>query len=508
MSNEPQPLRITIAIIGAGIAGPVFALQILSHPLLKQRYRAIIYEKRPDPAPPPSVSSSDANENASGAAVALTSNALFPLYSLGLKQALDAISCETEKIKIWRAYSSPSRSSKDENAGKFKYLNQVHSPNWQEDLGTCLRVVERGALQSLLLVKVRELGGQVVWGAKVRDFEKAEGGVRLCFEGGESREEVVVGLVVDADGGWSDVRRHLITSSSQEGRRKVNQDERWKPDFVNADTIYGVSRRIETDAGGGGVGGQGEGETHWVFLDSGMASSWALPEGKQFWTISFLSKNNRALPERNQKGGDETLYGASVSLAGYELEDTKRALEKYETEWHPVAGTFGNLMRHSERIVRTPLWYRVWEADEIGGEHMVVIGDAARLMLPNSGQGNSSYSQNLFSSLPTFLYLLPNDWKYILGLCTLMRSGACFAIEDATVLANALLNNPPSSQNGALDFSKALEEYVKARVPRSKSMTKQSYWTAVVMGWMDSWWLRWIVDLSTTLLPTGGDPKL
>jgi FAD-dependent urate hydroxylase len=87
-------------------------------------------------------------------------------------------------------------------------------------------------------------------------------------------------------------------------------------------------------------------------------------------------------------------------------------------------------------------------------------------------------------------------------------SGACFAIEDATILADALLNNPPSSQSSISDYSKAIEEYVQARVARSKSMTKQSYWTAVMMSWVDSWWLRWLVDLGTTWLPTGGDPKL
>jgi FAD-dependent urate hydroxylase len=87
-------------------------------------------------------------------------------------------------------------------------------------------------------------------------------------------------------------------------------------------------------------------------------------------------------------------------------------------------------------------------------------------------------------------------------------SGACFGIEDATILADALLNNPPSSQSHTLGFSKAIEEYVQARIARSKSMAKQSYWTAVMMSWVNSWWLRWLVDLGTVWLPTGGDPKL
>lgn len=84
--------------------------------------------------------------------------------------------------------------------------------------------------------------------------------------------------------------------------------------------------------------------------------------------------------------------------------------------------------------------------------------------------------------------------------------GAGFSIEDATVLANELLNNPPSSENDTLDFSRAIEAYAKARVPRSKSMTSQSYWTGLItLG--GRWWWRWLRDLATTYLPLGGDPK-
>jgi 2-polyprenyl-6-methoxyphenol hydroxylase-like FAD-dependent oxidoreductase len=88
---EPPPKKTTIAIIGAGIAGPFFALTILSHPLLSQLYKPVIYERLPE------------ENEAGGAAVALTSNALFPLYELGLKDALNAISCETQRILISRS---------------------------------------------------------------------------------------------------------------------------------------------------------------------------------------------------------------------------------------------------------------------------------------------------------------------------------------------------------------------------------------------------------------------
>jgi 2-polyprenyl-6-methoxyphenol hydroxylase-like FAD-dependent oxidoreductase len=94
--------------------------------------------------------------------------------------------------------------------------------------------------------------------------------------------------------------------------------------------------------------------------------------------------------------------------------------------------------------------------------------------------------------------------RRVIGIDTF--TGAGFAIEDATVLANELLNNPPSLENGSLDFSRAIEAYAQARVPRSKSMTKQSYWTGQ-LGLGARWWWRWLRDFATRYMPLGGDSK-
>ncbi|KAH7416767.1 hypothetical protein BKA64DRAFT_566233 [Cadophora sp. MPI-SDFR-AT-0126] len=456
-----QPSKIQISIIGAGIAGPVFALQILSHPTLRQHYTPIIYDKLPPPSDTSNASSNTRGRSsyAAGAAVALTSNALFPLYELGLRDALHEVSSETTSINIWRAWHD-SEELKDGKAGPHKWYNIIRNPGWKAELGTNLRVVERRDLQRILLEKLGELDGEVVWGKKLKEIEHlnyGEKALKLTFEDGTS---VTTDLVVGGDGNWSSVRKFII---QQQWPDKV--ETRWKPEFPFCSGIYGVSEKFENAEGKGNE----PGDTHWVLLDQGVASTWALPDGKMFWTISLPE----ALPPVRSTSGDssetQTLYGADVSCGGYTFESTVEILRKHESVFHPFASTFGAIFKNSSRIVRAPLWHKVWDVGEIGSHNAVVIGDASRAMLPSSGQG------------------------------------ACFAIEDATVLANSLLNNSPTDYE-ILNFKDAISEYARLRVPRSKRMATQAYWTGVV-GLAARFWWRWLRDFGSAWLPLGGDPK-
>ena len=349
-----------IAIIGAGIAGPVFALAILSNPALRQRYTPIIYERSPcsipsafSPLSPGDDKRHDGDSRArtlgergfaTGAAVALTSNALYPLYSLGLQDPLNAISCETDHIKIWRAWGR-----EQDSQGKFP--NQLNNPNWQEDLGTGMRMVDRQDLQRLVLERVRELGGRVYWGMKLNGMTTMEGGgVTLSFDGGR---EVSAALVVGADGVWSYVRRQVVASKVED------VDERWSPEFSGLDAIYGVTRRTKNPQGSENVAKEDKkelegGDTHWLLHNSGIASTWPLPEGRQFWTISFYSRTPPAKTltiDEPHKRGDGKLYAADTTLGGYGLQETAQILKHYENIWHPVEGNFGELFRKSERKI-------------------------------------------------------------------------------------------------------------------------------------------------------------
>jgi len=328
-----------------------------------------------------------------------------------------------------------------------------------------MRVVERMDLQALLLEKIKASNGDIIWDKKLQTVENAEGdqSIKLVFENGE---KVDTDLVVGAEGIWSTVRRCI-----NERKPKVELpeakpgEERWKPEFSYSEGIYGVSDKM-------GEGEANLGDTHWILLDSGTASTWALPNGKQFWTISLPS--SAPPPRTAMKGQTAREYkrdGIQISTGGYSVESTEEILKAHEHVWHPVSGTFREVFKHSERIVRAALWYRSWEAEEISGTNIVVIGDAGRAMLPSSGQG------------------------------------ACFGIEDATVLANALLNNAPEvGVDGSASFEKAIQEYTTARVPRSKRMTNQSYWTGLVtLG--ERWWWRWLRDFASAWMPMSGDPR-
>ena len=76
-------------------------------------------------------------------------------------------------------------------------------------------------------------------------------------------------------------------------------------------------------------------------------------------------------------------------------------------------------------------------------------------------------------------------------------------VEDATVLADALLNNPPDA-SGDVSFDAAWTEYATRRVPRSKKVDALgSYSKALTMA--DRWWWRWLRDISSRI-PIS-DPK-
>ncbi|KAH8596627.1 hypothetical protein B0O99DRAFT_103320 [Bisporella sp. PMI_857] len=83
--------------------------------------------------------------------------------------------------------------------------------------------------------------------------------------------------------------------------------------------------------------------------------------------------------------------------------------------------------------------------------------------------------------------------------------GTAFAIEDATLLANCLLNKPPT--NDKPNLHNEFSHYAQLRVPRSKLMAKTAYWIGVA-GLGQTWCWRWLRDFSSKWTAAGVDLKL
>ena len=214
----------TIGIIGAAISGPVFALQILSHPLLSKRFKPVIYEQL---GPPETLDTSTNGKliHTAGAAVGLFANGLFPLYELGLRKDLHSISSESSRLSLWRGGLD----------GHHRFCNTHKNQGWDADLQTCPRAVERRRLRNLLVGRFQSLGGSIVWEKKAQDVVSQDTGrVKVTFTDGESRE---VDLLVGSDGAWSVVRKYIL----EQRQDSPIAAKRWVPSSTGVAGIYGIS---------------------------------------------------------------------------------------------------------------------------------------------------------------------------------------------------------------------------------------------------------------------------
>lgn len=352
MSTTGRKTRIIIS--GAGVAGSTLALTILTHPQLRARFSPVLVESHPGP--------DRESSSTAGAAFVLSCNSLHSLYALGLRDGLCSISQEVLGNEIWRIDpSSPSA------PGVF--LNRLVSPAWAKDVETGLRGIERGALQRLLVTRYTEAGGEVRWSQRVVSATQTEAGVEVELQGGE---KLAGDLVVGADGTWSAVRRSML------------DDARWKPPFQHSSGIYGVSPRLECDLPDEEITGRG----HVMFTAGGLASTWPLPDGRQMFTVQVNEATPPPARSETVDAPTDSSYKASFTTGGYELASAIENLDRYRDVWHPVAGTYGRMFDQAERIIKTPLYQKVFSESEIQtGGNIALIGDAGRVIVPASGQG-------------------------------------------------------------------------------------------------------------------------
>ena len=367
--------RSVIGIIGAAVSGPVLALQILSHPILSKRFRPILFDQISAPQES-SISDSGKIVHTAGAAVGLFPNGLFPLYELGLKDSLHAISCEMQRLSIWRGNLE----------GHHQFYNTSVNTGWAADLGTCPRIFERQRLQNLLLTRVKELGGQVCWSKKIESIDglrNGRHGSKVLFTDGESTE---LDLLIGADGAWSAVRKYILDQRDSRSAQK-----RWVPEFTGVAGLYGISSSLSVPPNSDPSTLGDLREAYMVLLDRGNIGALPLEDGKVAWTIHYpeteAPQRSTPLEIQNKPGLD--LYESKMVPGVYSPGSTAKILHQHENIWHPTLGSFKPLFEAAERIIRSPLRLSVWESEEIQWGNVAVIGDAARVLPPYAGQGES-----------------------------------------------------------------------------------------------------------------------
>lgn len=422
----------TVGIIGAGIAGPTFALQLLSNPSLRSRFRPLLFDQAASPR-------LQGGGHRAGATVGLFANGLYPLYQLGLRDAIDQAGFECRSMSVWDC----------DGAGASEFRLTQPNVMWSHGLQKGVFYFERRRLQSVLLDKVRELGGEEVsWNRRAVGVETLPSGrTRVTFDDGQS---VDLDLLVGSDGGYSRVRRHILDQ-----RNPKTAEERWLPDHMGVCGFYGVSNGVQEPNPSVPFS-----DSHCIWLkEGGCLASGPCPDGRFRWDLLLpedlpppVSEAATETPSRGTEGQEAWQSALVPSL--YTHESSVDTLRRHCNVFHPYARNVKGLLDTSDRIIRTSLRQRVWGRDEIQCGSVVLMGDAGRLMLPTSGQGTG------------------------------------FAVEDATVLAGILLKQVTSGAGDASgSMRQALEEYARLRHPRSVKMAWTAKWTAkVTVG--STWYWR------------------
>ena len=370
----------TVGILCTAISGPVFALQLLTHPILRQRYRPILFEQL-SPSSKQSTRSKEPSKTAvihtAGAGVGLFPNGLFPLCQLGLRPELEEISCEMNDVEVWRGTLS----------GDHKYYNSMKNAGWDAELQTCPRIVERQRLRDLLLSRIKEMGGEISWEKKVREVRSAEHGhVQVEFEDGAT---TTVDLLVGADGAWSPTRKYVL-----EQRDKKAADKRWPAAYTGVAGVYGISSGPNIAAN---IPRNEEGhyKAILVYLDQGNIGALPLEDGKIAWTLHVPEQIAPEISSPIWPSVSEDSDALAVKLVPgvFEPSYTMKILREHQNIFHPELGSFKEMFESSERIIHSPLRQQVWSEDEIHYGNTVLLGDAARVMPPYTGQGESIYGQ-------------------------------------------------------------------------------------------------------------------
>ncbi|KAF8538037.1 hypothetical protein BDD12DRAFT_193403 [Trichophaea hybrida] len=348
-----MPTKKHILIIGGGISGLAFALQILTH--ASKYYTLTIYEKT-------SHHSTDR-----GFCIILSPNAIHILRTLSLD--LVATGC-ARPLTHTRMISSHNETLLAED-NIF--------PSDPESLLT----VERSGLISLLLSRVLEAGGHIEWDRKLVAMNPRDTGVSVEFEHGEKSS-------------WRSCSRrrrgslHCPTSTvhpaSFPSPGIFNPPhplpfprESWQAKPTRWTALYGISKQLPPQL----LTEHGTMHLYTLHSSPGAYATYSLPSNRLFWICYESSPPSASL-------GD--------------AESSRRAFLHLPYR----AGTFGDVMSGSQKIRRVRLFHTVFERICNREENVVLIGDAAHPQTTFVGQGAG---RGLEEGVELCNALLRGGWK-------------------------------------------------------------------------------------------------
>ncbi|KAA8649452.1 FAD-dependent oxidoreductase [Aspergillus tanneri] len=434
-----------VVIIGAGIGG--LTLGALLHDL---DIAFVVLERAPVVTP-------------QGAGISLAPNCLRVLDQLGLYQAIQAHSQELLGIRVYR----------EQNC--WGTINFGLAKRW---FGYNVHSIERHEFHRYLY---EAAGGaesvRLRWNV-VNIVDKADRQTPVRVESDDGRV-ITADLVVGADGIRSATRRILASANGLKAQNTIR--------FTGRVHMSGYTKSLEH------LTTQDLGIGHWMLYNDSSLTTWPCQENRQ-WFIGVKLANLAPgeVPDRSvwKTATPDTVNG------------------EYGAKFHPFGQdkTVKSIVDQAERVIASNVF------EEVDFPHMA----KGRIALLGDGEFTTASSFSMLSDeIPSgaFYDLLlrpsisppPNP---LISSCMILRiiQGACQAIEDATVLADSIVDFLEGTPN-------ALESYARARESRAQEVASFSARYAqihtaklplgmgklvrsIIYQWMPSsawmWYLQWL----------------
>ncbi|KAG0205527.1 hypothetical protein BGX28_002826 [Mortierella sp. GBA30] len=352
--SHPKP---QVLIVGAGLGGLTMAI-LLERANIEYK----VFER-------------SETVRALGSATALAPNVL-PLYEqLGLLEELKTISKVVKTSKVFRE-------------SDLKEIAASTLTQFEEICGYNSLIMSRPDLHALLLSHVPP--EKIIMGKKVVSFEQdAERVTIRCADESEYYGDILIG----SDGAYSGVRQSLYKQLKKENKLPAEDLEELKVCHMS---VLGTTNALDPKL----YKGIDDNESHCdAVIGDNKPYTWryfTVPGDRVCWRVDM---------QVHQNSYDHSGNTNNTLDWGTELSDT--ISENWRAFKVPLGGTIGDLIKNTaenavSKVALEEKLHKTWHYGRI-----VLIGDAAHKMLPNSGRGAVNATLDAIT-LANALYEMPD----------------------------------------------------------------------------------------------------